>query len=346
MDGREECRTLTECWREKKKNTEKKERKKYYHRNGYASEEVERLRAKGRWMNVENDTDKQGRRERIKESRYKRIASRGLLFKLISDVIPESPEGRRWLIVVGICLRPEHISTVRMPVERASRKNCTFHTLIVAERTFPIPPDKSSTSKIIIDDRNETYHFIVNLMEMDFANFIYNIFALKFQQIGNNSSSSASPDSRDREKKKKTRRFSGIPVFCRRRHRLPPVPQRNARMRRLHDDNPRSGMKRGRSQLHKMNRRDGRSGEPASEKRLAKFLPRTRQEMELSGSKKTPPVISSSAVGRFPMSRIMLCSQEKCTMIFRYRDPLQAAGRAINFPDSSMGPAYGQFGPT
>jgi hypothetical protein len=26
MDGREECRILTECWREKKKNTEKKER--------------------------------------------------------------------------------------------------------------------------------------------------------------------------------------------------------------------------------------------------------------------------------------------------------------------------------
>jgi hypothetical protein len=38
---------------------------------------VERLRAKGRWMNVElserdKDTDKQERRERIKESRYKR----------------------------------------------------------------------------------------------------------------------------------------------------------------------------------------------------------------------------------------------------------------------------------
>jgi hypothetical protein len=36
---------------------------------------VERLRAKGRWMNVElserdKDTDKQERRERIKESRY------------------------------------------------------------------------------------------------------------------------------------------------------------------------------------------------------------------------------------------------------------------------------------
>jgi hypothetical protein len=37
----------------------------------YGSEEVERLRAKGRWMNVElsardKDTDKQGRREIIK----------------------------------------------------------------------------------------------------------------------------------------------------------------------------------------------------------------------------------------------------------------------------------------
>jgi hypothetical protein len=45
----------------------------------YASGEVERLRvkAKGRWMNVEpserdKDTDKQERRERIKESRYNR----------------------------------------------------------------------------------------------------------------------------------------------------------------------------------------------------------------------------------------------------------------------------------
>jgi hypothetical protein len=38
----------------------------------YASKEVERLRAKGRWMNVElsereKDTDKQGRGERIKD---------------------------------------------------------------------------------------------------------------------------------------------------------------------------------------------------------------------------------------------------------------------------------------
>jgi hypothetical protein len=53
MDGKEECRMiLTESWRKEKK-TEKKEREKYYQRNGYSSEEVEKLRAKGRWMNVE-----------------------------------------------------------------------------------------------------------------------------------------------------------------------------------------------------------------------------------------------------------------------------------------------------
>jgi hypothetical protein len=72
MDGREKCSILTEWWREKKKNTEKKESEKYYQRT---REEVDRLRAKGRWMNVElserdKDTDKQERRERIKESRY------------------------------------------------------------------------------------------------------------------------------------------------------------------------------------------------------------------------------------------------------------------------------------
>jgi hypothetical protein len=43
---------LVEFWREKKYNMEKRERK-YYQRNGYATEEVERWRAKGRWK--END---------------------------------------------------------------------------------------------------------------------------------------------------------------------------------------------------------------------------------------------------------------------------------------------------
>jgi hypothetical protein len=38
MNLREECRILTEWWREKKKNKEKKERENYYKRNGYASE--------------------------------------------------------------------------------------------------------------------------------------------------------------------------------------------------------------------------------------------------------------------------------------------------------------------
>jgi hypothetical protein len=51
MDRTGKCRILTECWREKKKNTEKKEREKYQ-RNGYANEEVKRLRSKGKCMNV------------------------------------------------------------------------------------------------------------------------------------------------------------------------------------------------------------------------------------------------------------------------------------------------------
>jgi hypothetical protein len=54
------------------KNTEKKKREKYYQKNGYPREELERLRAKGRWMNEElserdKDTDKEKRRERITE---------------------------------------------------------------------------------------------------------------------------------------------------------------------------------------------------------------------------------------------------------------------------------------
>jgi hypothetical protein len=53
----------TECWREK--NTGKKEREKYYQRNAYANEEVERLRAKERWINVElseRDKDKESKK--------------------------------------------------------------------------------------------------------------------------------------------------------------------------------------------------------------------------------------------------------------------------------------------
>jgi hypothetical protein len=74
MGGREECRILSECYREKKKNADRREREKYYRRNGYASEAVERMSAKGRWMSAELDerdkeTDKQEKRERIRESR-------------------------------------------------------------------------------------------------------------------------------------------------------------------------------------------------------------------------------------------------------------------------------------
>jgi hypothetical protein len=72
-DGRVECRILTE--RKEKEHGEEWDREKCYQRNGYANEEVEKLRAKERWMNVQlserdKDTDKQERRERIKESRY------------------------------------------------------------------------------------------------------------------------------------------------------------------------------------------------------------------------------------------------------------------------------------
>jgi hypothetical protein len=92
MDGREVGKILTQCWREKKNNKKKKKKKKkekYYRRHGYASEEVEGFRAKGRWMNVElserdKDTDKQERRERIKESRDNREYER-----CMTDEIPE-----------------------------------------------------------------------------------------------------------------------------------------------------------------------------------------------------------------------------------------------------------------
>jgi hypothetical protein len=65
MDGREKCRILTECWTEKKKNTEKKGRGKYYQRNRYVSEEVERLRAKGRWLERRRQARKKGENQRI-----------------------------------------------------------------------------------------------------------------------------------------------------------------------------------------------------------------------------------------------------------------------------------------
>jgi hypothetical protein len=63
--------------REKKKTRRRRRERNTIRETGMSvkSEEVERLRTKGRWMNMElsekdKDTDKQERRERIKESRY------------------------------------------------------------------------------------------------------------------------------------------------------------------------------------------------------------------------------------------------------------------------------------
>jgi hypothetical protein len=65
MGRREECRILSECYREKKKSADVKERKNYCRRKGYAGEEVERMRAEGKWMSAEmserdKDTDNPG----------------------------------------------------------------------------------------------------------------------------------------------------------------------------------------------------------------------------------------------------------------------------------------------
>jgi hypothetical protein len=92
-----------EWWRERKKNTEKKEGEKYYQRNGYAREEVERLRAKGRWMNVElserdKDTDKQERRERIKETKYNKEYDRWITEEIPEYLGRESARKRKMMV--------------------------------------------------------------------------------------------------------------------------------------------------------------------------------------------------------------------------------------------------------
>jgi hypothetical protein len=85
----------------RKKNMEKKVRKKFYQRNGYASEEAERLRAKGRWMNVElserdKDTNKQGRREN-KEFRYNRKYERCMTEEIPKYLGRESAKERKMM---------------------------------------------------------------------------------------------------------------------------------------------------------------------------------------------------------------------------------------------------------
>jgi hypothetical protein len=59
MEGQEEVERAQEqdtdgiLERKEKEQGEEEESEKYYQRNGYVSEEVERLRAKEKWMNVE-----------------------------------------------------------------------------------------------------------------------------------------------------------------------------------------------------------------------------------------------------------------------------------------------------
>jgi hypothetical protein len=86
--GREECRILTKCWREEKKNTEKKEsereKENYYQRNGYASEEVEKLRTKGKWMNVELSE-----RDKAQTGKKKRIQIQQEYERCMTEITPE-----------------------------------------------------------------------------------------------------------------------------------------------------------------------------------------------------------------------------------------------------------------
>jgi hypothetical protein len=63
---------------------------------------VESLRAKGRWMNVElserdKDTDKQERRERIKESRYNREYETCMTEEIPEYLWRESPKERKMM---------------------------------------------------------------------------------------------------------------------------------------------------------------------------------------------------------------------------------------------------------
>jgi hypothetical protein len=102
MGRREECRILSECYREKKKSADVKERKNYCRRNGYAGEEVERMRAEGKWMSAEmserdKDTDKQERRERIRESRYNREYERCLVEDVPVYLRRESAKERKMM---------------------------------------------------------------------------------------------------------------------------------------------------------------------------------------------------------------------------------------------------------
>jgi hypothetical protein len=90
-----------EFWRQKKKNKEEKDREKYNQRNGYASEEIERLRAEGRWMNAE--LSEKGQRlgqakERIKESRCNREYERCMTEEIAKYLGRKSRRERKMMV--------------------------------------------------------------------------------------------------------------------------------------------------------------------------------------------------------------------------------------------------------
>jgi hypothetical protein len=111
----------------KKKNT-KKEREKYYQRKVYASEEVERLRAKRRWMNVDlserdKDTGKQERRERIKESSYNREYEKCMAEEIPAYLERESAKERKMMARFR-CGNEEKENRYWMEREERRRRMC------------------------------------------------------------------------------------------------------------------------------------------------------------------------------------------------------------------------------
>jgi hypothetical protein len=94
----------TECWR--KKNKEKKEREKYYQRSAYASEEVERLKAKGQ-------------RQRIKEARYNRKYERCMI-----EEIPEHLGRERKMMARFRCGNEERENRYWMEGEERRCRMC------------------------------------------------------------------------------------------------------------------------------------------------------------------------------------------------------------------------------
>jgi hypothetical protein len=87
---------------ERKEKARRRRREKYHERNGYASEEVERLRAKERWINIElsernKETTKKEGRERTKETRYNRKYERCMTEEIPETLGRESARERKMM---------------------------------------------------------------------------------------------------------------------------------------------------------------------------------------------------------------------------------------------------------